>query len=173
MTDRLKLSRFNVPVGCDEAAGIPSRVFNTATGNYLVLSGDLVTIYRKLLSGEPVGPENGGVLHATGIAVEEGIDVIKRSGGIPVLAHPVFIKERKWLDIIVDSGIQGFEAISTYHNKSEVEFYMEFARKHGLLITAGSDFYGPSSKPKIKLGAQAGMKYDYFEKLKDCHEKTG
>ncbi len=105
------------------------------------------------------------------ITVEEGIDVIKRSGGIPVLAHPIFIKEMKWLDIIVDSGIQGFEAISTYHNKSEVEFYMEFARKHGLLITAGSDFHGPSAKPKIKLGGQAGMEYDYLEKLKAFHEK--
>ena len=47
---------------------------------------------------------------------------------------------------------------------------MDFAEKNGLLITAGSDFHGPSSKPKIKLGGQEGMDYEYFKNLKTFHE---
>jgi hypothetical protein len=104
------------------------------------------------------------------LSVEEGVNAIKKAGGIPVLAHPVFVKEKKWLDIITDAGILGIEAISTYHEKADIDFFLEYARKKNLLVTAGSDFHGPTAKPNIKLGGQEGMDYSYYDKLKKFHE---
>ncbi len=103
------------------------------------------------------------------ISVKEGVDVIKSAGGIPVIAHPIFVKNKEWLDIITDSGIMGIEAVSTYHKKNDVEFYTKYAEEHNLIITSGSDFHGPTSKPHIKLGGQSDRNFRYFEDLKNFY----
>lgn len=106
------------------------------------------------------------------ISLEEGIDVIRRAGGIPVLAHPIFVKRREWLDTIADYGIEGIEAITTYHEKEDTLFFLEFARRRNLLVTAGSDFHGPTSKPKVKLGGIEGNDYTYLSLLKKRRKKN-
>lgn len=105
------------------------------------------------------------------ISLEEGIDVIRKAGGIPVLAHPIFVKRREWLDTIADYGIEGIEAITTYHEKEDTLFFLAFARRRSLLITAGSDFHGPTSKPRVKLGGIEGNDYTYLSLLKKHRTK--
>jgi len=100
------------------------------------------------------------------VETREGIDAIKKAGGIPVLAHPVFVRDRGWLDVIVGYGIKGIEAISTYHTEEDTLFYLTYAERHALLITAGSDFHGPTAKPKVSLGGIEGNSFAYFEALK-------
>jgi 3',5'-nucleoside bisphosphate phosphatase len=101
------------------------------------------------------------------ISTQEGIEVIKNAGGIPVIAHPIMLNKKKYLNIIKEMGILGIEAVSTYHKQKDIEFYLKYAEKNKLLITAGSDFHGPTAKPHIKLGSQDGMDYSFFEKLKE------
>ncbi|MEJ5361244.1 MAG: PHP domain-containing protein [Spirochaetota bacterium] len=105
------------------------------------------------------------------IPTQEGIDVIKASGGIPVLAHPKFVNGEEHLQKIASMGIMGIEAISSYHTKQEIEYFKEFAVKHSLVITAGSDFHGPTSKPKVVLGGIEGNEYYLLEELKKLHNK--
>lgn len=105
------------------------------------------------------------------ITVEEGIHAVKRAGGIPVLAHPVFVRKREWLDVIAEAGIQGIEAISTYHGREDIEFFLGYAKHRGLLVTAGSDFHGPTSKPGVKLGGITGNDFEYARRLADFHER--
>ncbi|MCX8123355.1 MAG: PHP domain-containing protein [Spirochaetes bacterium] len=100
------------------------------------------------------------------IPTKEGIEVIKASGGIPVLAHPKFVSGEEHLQKIVSMGIMGIEAISSYHTKQEVEYFKEFAKKYNLLVTAGSDFHGPTSKPKVSLGGIEGNDCSLLEDLK-------
>ncbi|GFZ30830.1 phosphatase [Clostridium zeae] len=87
------------------------------------------------------------------ISLKEAVKIIKESGGIPVLAHPGNnVKENaKLLEDIIGCGIKGIEVYSSYHNKEQVAFYKEFAIKHKLLLTCGSDFHG-KTKPSISLG---------------------
>ncbi len=99
------------------------------------------------------------------IDMEEGIKTIIEAGGLPVLAHPKFVKNNMWLDIIREYGISGIEAISTYHNDEDIKYYLAYAKTNGLLITAGSDFHGPTSKPKVMLGGISGNDYSYLEAL--------
>ncbi len=100
------------------------------------------------------------------IPTQEGIDIIKASGGIPVLAHPKFVNGEKHLQKIASMGIMGIEAISSYHTKAEIDYFFNFAKKHNLVITAGSDFHGPTSKPKVALGGIEGNDYRLLEELK-------
>jgi 3',5'-nucleoside bisphosphate phosphatase len=109
------------------------------------------------------------------ISTQEGIDIIKKAGGVPVLAHPIYVKNKDFLNVIKEMGIAGLEAISTYHKPDDIAFYLDYASKNGLLITAGSDFHGPTAKPNIKLGAQdmqPGKNFSYFEKLKELHNQS-
>jgi 3',5'-nucleoside bisphosphate phosphatase len=102
------------------------------------------------------------------VSTQEGIEIIKNAGGIPIIAHPIMLDKKKYLDIIKDMGIAGIEAVSTYHKQKDIEFYLKFAEKNKLLVTAGSDFHGKTAKPHIKLGCQDGMDYSYYEKLKNA-----
>lgn len=88
------------------------------------------------------------------ISLEKAIEVIKTSGGIPVLAHPGNnVKEKhSLLEAIRVCGIEGIEVYSSYHSKEQVEYYKEYAMKHKLILTCGSDFHG-KTKPSIAIGS--------------------
>ncbi|KEI77787.1 histidinol phosphatase [Clostridium botulinum A2 117] len=85
--------------------------------------------------------------------LQEAIKIIEESGGIPVLAHPGNnVKENMdLLESIISCGIMGIEVYSSYHSKEQVAFYREFALRHKLLLTCGSDFHG-KTKPSISIG---------------------
>lgn len=87
------------------------------------------------------------------ISLQEAINIIEESGGIPILAHPGNnIKESiNLLEQIISCGIKGIEVYSSYHSKEQVEFYKKFSLKHKLLLTCGSDFHG-KTKPSIVIG---------------------
>ena len=46
-----------------------------------------------------------------------------------------------------------------------------FAEKHGLLITAGSDFHGNAVKPDVELGGDAANHYELLIKLKEHRDR--
>ena len=87
------------------------------------------------------------------ISLQEAINIIEESGGIPILAHPGNnIKENiNLLEQIISCGIKEIEVYSSYHSKEQVEFYKKFSLKHKLLLTCGSDFHG-KTKPSIVIG---------------------
>ena len=81
------------------------------------------------------------------------VDIILNTGGIPILAHPGqnTQEDEKLLSSIFSCGVCGLEAISSYHDKAQVDFYLAYAEAHGLLVTCGSDFHG-NIKPSIHVG---------------------
>ncbi|MBD7910635.1 PHP domain-containing protein [Clostridium sp. Sa3CVN1] len=88
------------------------------------------------------------------ITLTEAINMINRAGGVAVLAHPGNnIKENiDILDGIVEEGIVGIEAFSSYHSEYQRDFYIEQASRLKLSLTCGSDFHG-KTKPKIQIGS--------------------
>lgn len=88
--------------------------------------------------------------------MEEIVDCIHADGGLAVLAHPgANLKGREeMLDGIAALGIDGIEAISSYHTPERAAFYCRRARELGKFISCGSDFHG-RLKPAIALGRMA------------------
>lgn len=80
------------------------------------------------------------------------IDIIHENGGLAVLAHPyVNLKEKKCLlGGIIDLGVDGIEAFSSYHTPSQTADALAVAQAYGLFVTCGSDFHG-KTKPSIAL----------------------
>ncbi|WP_432665612.1 PHP domain-containing protein [Wukongibacter baidiensis] len=87
------------------------------------------------------------------ISLEEAIDLIKRSGGVPVIAHPgMNLKGNiEMLKYIIKEGVEGIEIFNNYHTEDQIDHLYKKAKEHGLLITCGSDFHG-KNKPGIEIG---------------------
>lgn len=92
-----------------------------------------------------------------GISYQECIELIINSGGIPVLAHPKTLKldDKELLCLLKDMinyGLQGIEVYHSSHTKEETLKYLELANELNLLISGGSDYHGPKTKPDIEIG---------------------
>ncbi len=104
---------------------------------------------------------------------EEGIQAIRRAGGLPVLAHPVFLRKTydemdKLLGELKGFGLAGIEALYSDHTREDTGKYLRLAIKHGLIVTGGSDFHG-SFKPGMELGTGRGgleVPYELLENLR-------
>lgn len=93
-----------------------------------------------------------------GLKMEECLELILKSGGIPVLAHPksLELNEKEFLLLLkkmISLGLRGIEVYHSSHSKSEMDYYLEVANKYDLLISGGSDYHGSIVKPDIHLGS--------------------
>lgn len=95
------------------------------------------------------------------ISLREAINIIKNSGGVPVIAHPGnnLKNNMDMIDSIIKEGICGIEAFSTYHSLKQIDYFYKKALEHNILVTCGSDFHG-KNKPNIKIG-ECGCNLDY------------
>ena len=92
-----------------------------------------------------------------GLYCEECIDLILKSNGIPVLAHPKQLKMDKrdflvLLKYLIEQGLKGIEVYHSSHTEEDMEYYLNVANEYGLLISGGSDYHGKTVKPDIELG---------------------
>ena len=95
-----------------------------------------------------------------GLKFEKAAEVIKESGGIAVLAHPMSLYTAwgRLPDLIKnlkEDGLDGLEAWHPNAKVSECKRLEELGKKLGLCVTAGSDFHG-EARPDRKLGITAG-----------------
>ena len=108
------------------------------------------------------------------VTPEQGIDLIKKAGGIAVLAHPILYRmSSRKLDALTgrlkESGLDGIEAIYTTYSPSEESQIKDLAKKYDLLISGGSDFHGVN-KVNTDLATGRGnlfVPYDYLTMMKD------
>ncbi len=87
------------------------------------------------------------------VSFAAAVYAIQTNGGVAVLAHPGanIGRNTEITESLIKTGIDGIEVYSNYHDEETKNFYAELAKKHALLLTAGSDFHG-RSKPAIHLG---------------------
>jgi hypothetical protein len=84
------------------------------------------------------------------VSSQEAIETILDAGGLAVLAHPTIALFDRYIDPLVEYGLQGVEIFKSSRPSIE-EFYLETVVKDkGLVITGGSDWHG--YHPTIQLG---------------------
>lgn len=84
---------------------------------------------------------------------EQVLEIIHRSDGVPVLAHPCHIRENLHglVRELVSMGLLGIEAYYPANTPRQTELYVSLARQYKLLTTCGSDFHG-KNRPGVPLG---------------------
>ena len=139
-------------------------------GNLMVKMGYVPTrdqAFRDYLNGLP-GKDDY-------VRPEEAIRGILGSGGIPVLAHPCYGDgdqlilgeelEHRVLRLM-GFGLQGLEACYSGFSKPLRNQVLALAEKHGLYVTAGSDYHG-----KNKLIALGDTGIDQLPKIPEGLER--
>jgi predicted metal-dependent phosphoesterase TrpH len=125
------------------------------------LVGSIPEAFRKY-----IGDKSPAYVCGFRFSVKEAIKLIKKAGGIPILAHPYSIDKDELIPEFVGYGLMGLEVYYPEHSQSMVNFYLGLAKKFNLLVTGGSDCHG-DAKPEAKMGS---MKVSYLlvEKLKQA-----
>ena len=103
------------------------------------------------------------------VSLVEILEIIPKTGGVPVLAHPgAYFQQVKEKDIryLKERGLEGLEVYTTYHEPEQTKLYKELADRYDLVPTAGSDFHG-KIKPHIPFGAIKDGDYSMVEALRE------
>ena len=106
------------------------------------------------------------------IQPEDGIEIIRKAGGVPILAHPLHYKlPQKELETLIarlkDAGLMGIEVKYSNHTVQDEYYASQLASRFDLLPSGGSDFHG-ANKPAIDIGTGRGtlaVPYEYLENL--------
>jgi len=105
----------------------------------------------------------------------DAIQTILQAGGVPVLAHPFTLNAKNEVElenILLDLkqvGLKGMEVYYPQHGPVRTAEYERLTRRHGLLMTGGTDFHG-AVKPGVHLGTGKGdmrIPYRLVEQLKN------
>jgi predicted metal-dependent phosphoesterase TrpH len=76
------------------------------------------------------------------LSPQEGIDLIHRTGGLAVLAHPVHLHDDNLVRELLETC--QFDGIEVWHREQDEDAnrrYRQMAEEFGLLMTGGSDFH--------------------------------
>ncbi len=95
------------------------------------------------------------------------LDIIIKSNGIPILAHPGMLRNeffQFFINKAIKNGLMGIEAYYPRHSEKQVSYFKKIAKENDLVITGGSDFHGVI-KPDINIG-DAGISREEFKKFK-------
>jgi predicted metal-dependent phosphoesterase TrpH len=76
----------------------------------------------------------------------EGIEVIRKAGGIASLAHPGTLKRDDLIPALANAGLAALEAYHSAHDGPTADHYRALARTHGLAVSGGSDFHGEGTR---------------------------
>jgi hypothetical protein len=116
-----------------------------------LLEAGHVTSYSEAF-GKYIGRESPAYVERMKFSPAEACALIRRAGGVPVLAHPVFFDrwgkiktqfdESKLLPEMLAEGLAGLEVYYSGYDAITIEYLLARARHYGLLATGGTDFHG-------------------------------
>jgi predicted metal-dependent phosphoesterase TrpH len=96
------------------------------------------------------------------ITAVQALQLIKRAGGVAVLAHPWGLDDL--LGGLAAEGLAGLEIHYPGYTPDTVEHLSTLAATHNLVCTGGSDFHGLAMLPDNRLG-EAGVPMDCLTDL--------
>ena len=105
-----------------------------------------------------IGETGSAFVERQGPTFEDAIGMIRASGGISSLAHPIRLgcssnpdRELALFDRLRNLGLDALEVWHTDHKPALVKRYAAYAERYGMLMTGGSDYHG-DNKPNARLG---------------------
>jgi len=157
-----RLNDLGVNISLDDVireAGKTDQLGRPHIANTLVRRGivpDFDTAFNRYLgTGRPA------YINKYRIPARDAIEIITGAGGISVLAHPGLYHETggplddTHIRAYREMGLVGIEVYYPEHSPDEVAHYCALAKRHGLLVTGGTDFHG-DIRPGVALGRGTG-----------------
>ncbi len=100
-----------------------------------------------------IGREGPAYVERYKLTPAEAIALVRRVGGIPVLAHPLDIPDLEgMLAQLTSHGLLGLECYYGKYTEDQVAYLAALADKYGLICTGGTDFHGLPNMDDVPLG---------------------
>ncbi|OGR43732.1 MAG: hypothetical protein A2X35_08720 [Elusimicrobia bacterium GWA2_61_42] len=152
----VELAFEDLPVPADRTVGRP-HVADALRARKIVSSRSQA-FKRYLAPGAPA------YVLPNGPTVEDAIRAVKEAGGKAVLAHPGVVAKVMDLPAWKEAGLDGIEAFYPAHTNAATREFVSLAGRHGLFVTAGTDFHGPGSERDKMTGFEYSD--EYFSEIK-------
>jgi hypothetical protein len=78
----------------------------------------------------------------------------------------------KMMADLKEIGLQGVEAYYSTHGPDRTALYVRLAKRHGLLVTGGSDFHG-AAKSGVRIGFGKGDLRIPYRLVEDLKQTAG
>ncbi len=101
-----------------------------------------------------IGRSGPAYVERASVSPPQAVQIIRRAGGIPVLAHPGWGVPDDLIRDLAAAGLEGLEVYYPDHTPAMVEHYLALARDLGLLVTGGTDFHGGDLATRTPPGSQ-------------------
>jgi predicted metal-dependent phosphoesterase TrpH len=120
---------------------------------------------RWLATGRPA------FVTRTGPSPAAVVEAIHDAGGLASMAHPGVTQRDELIAPLIDGGMDAIEVYHTDHTAAAAQTYQAMARRHGDLVTGGSDFHGDGTR-RNTLGT-VSLPAEAFAALITAHERRG
>lgn len=103
----------------------------------------------------------------------EAVELLLRTNGLPVLAHPLTIDDPETMVIkLKAAGLVGIEAYYKDYTAEETYRLVSLADRHGLIATGGSDYHGLDNSTETMIGG-VDVPIESAEQLTALAEQRG
>jgi predicted metal-dependent phosphoesterase TrpH len=153
-----RLAELGAPVEWEAvAAHATGRVGRPHIARALVAAGHAADVgdafERYLAAGAPA------YLEAGSLSPSEAVELVRASGGAPVLAHPGTLRLdpaalAELVAALAAAGLAGVEVVRPDHDEARRGELAALCARHGIIATGGSDFHRPDGQVELgRLGA--------------------
>jgi predicted metal-dependent phosphoesterase TrpH len=101
----------------------------------------------------------------------EVVGAIVGAGGVASLAHPGTLERDELIPPLIQAGLGAIEAYHSAHDEETRSRYLSIASAHGLVVTGGSDFHGPTVRRAEFFGV-VGLPSAEFSRLLERAGRT-
>lgn len=151
----------------DLAVDIDSTIGRSHIANAMVKKGyfnNYKSAFRTfLIQGKP------GYVKGFRLNYRDCIDIVNKSGGVAVLAHPGQIYRKIEVENILKElkcfGLKGIEVYHPSHSQGDINKFFNLSKKYKLCVTGGSDYHGSIlSYDNLSIGS-CGLSKEALEKF--------
>lgn len=125
-----------------------------------------------------IGKEGSCYVRRFVFELEEAVACIHGAGGIAVVAHPYHLlkddlESGEIIQELKNAGVDGLEAYYPTHGKPFRKQLIAAAKKHGLLVTGGSDYHGDIRKGTTLAGGKGvSVPYELIANMRNAQKKV-
>jgi hypothetical protein len=128
--------------------------------------GDIREAFDKYLDESAIG-----YVYRREPQFAEGVEHIRKAGGIASLAHPIRVNGDvpALMPELRDAGLNAIEAYHSDHDEKATALYLALAKEYGMLVTGGSDYHGvvkPGVLPGTGYGGNLHIPDDLMDTLR-------
>ena len=106
------------------------------------------------------------------LAPAAGVEMIKKGGGVPVLAHPTFMNDMEaGISNLKKVGLVGMEVYYAQYDDDTVRHLARLAKEYDLIPCGGSDYHGLGNSGE-PLPGTLGPPEETIKLLEDAAEKA-